>query len=109
MSDYDHLRGKVRVCFSAPPSDVVDQNPHDGCHRLHYHSHDSGHLSDLSSQGMDKIVIAWIHSISFFALNLVKRHHSKRTPPPQAPPPRSILLTIYNPNSGETGYKEGPK
>ena len=34
LSDHDHLRGEVRVRFSAPPSDVVDQNPHDGCHRL---------------------------------------------------------------------------
>ncbi len=53
VSDHDHLRGEVRVRFSAPPSDVVDQNPHDGCHRLHHHSHDSYHLYDLSSQGMD--------------------------------------------------------
>ena len=51
VSDHDHLRGEVRVRFSAPPSDVADQNPHDGCHHLHHHSHDSGHLSDLSSQG----------------------------------------------------------
>ena len=51
LSDHDHLRGEVRVRFSAPPSHVADQNPHDGCHHLHHHSHDSGHLSDLSSQG----------------------------------------------------------
>jgi len=38
LSDHDHLRGEVRVRFSAPPSDVVDQNPHDGCHHLHHHS-----------------------------------------------------------------------
>ena len=49
VSDHDHLRGEVRVRFSAPPSDVTDQNPHDGCHRLHYHSHDSGPVSDLSA------------------------------------------------------------
>ena len=51
VSDHDHLRGEVRVRFSAPPSDVVDQNPHDGCHRLHHHGHDSYNLSDVSSQG----------------------------------------------------------
>ena len=51
VSDHDHLRGEVRVRFSAPPSDVVDQNPHDGCHRLYHHSHDSYNLSDLSSPG----------------------------------------------------------
>ena len=51
LSDHDHLRGEVCVRFSAPPSDIVDQNPHDGCHRLHHHSHDSYHLSDVSSQG----------------------------------------------------------
>ena len=51
VSDHDHLRGEVRVRFSAPPSDVVDQNPHDGCHRLYHHSHDSYNLSDVSSQG----------------------------------------------------------
>ena len=51
VSDHDHLRGEVRVRCSAPPSDVVDQNPHDGCHRLHRHSHDSYHLSDVSSPG----------------------------------------------------------
>ena len=49
VSDHDHLRGEVCVRFSAAPSDVVDQNPHDGCHRLHHHSHDSGHLYDVSS------------------------------------------------------------
>ena len=49
VSDHDHLRGEMRVRFFALPSDVFDQNPHDGCHRLHYHSHDSGHLYDLSS------------------------------------------------------------
>ena len=51
VSDHDHLRGEVRVCFSSSPSDVADQNPHNGCHRLHHHSHDSGPVSDLSSQG----------------------------------------------------------
>ena len=51
VSDHDHLRGEVRVHFCASPSDVVDQNPHDGCHHLHRHSHDSYHLSDVSSQG----------------------------------------------------------
>ena len=51
LSDHDYLRGEVRVRFSAPSSDVVDQNPHDGCHYLHRHSHDSYHLSDVSSQG----------------------------------------------------------
>ena len=53
MPDHDHLRGEVRVRFSAPPSDVADQNPHDGCHHLRHHSHDSGHLLDLSVQGTD--------------------------------------------------------
>ena len=42
VSDHHHLRGEVRVRFSAPTNDVVDQNPHDGCHRLHHRSHDSG-------------------------------------------------------------------
>ena len=56
-SDHDHLRGEVRVRFSATPSDVADQNPHDGCHRLHRHSHDTGHLYDISSQGIDTGVI----------------------------------------------------
>jgi len=60
LSDHDHLRGEVRVRFSAPPSDVADQNPHDGCHRLHHHRHDSGHLYDLSSQGKDTILIVCI-------------------------------------------------
>ena len=46
--------------FSAPPSDVADQNPHDGCHRLHHHSRDSGHLCDLSSQGADTVPIVCI-------------------------------------------------
>ena len=59
VSDHDHLRGEVRVRFSAPPSDVADQNPHDGCHSLHRHSHDSGHLYDLSSQGIDTGAIVW--------------------------------------------------
>ena len=53
VSDHDHLRGEVRVRFSAPPSDVVDQNPHDGCHRLHHHGHNSGHLFGLSPPGID--------------------------------------------------------
>ena len=66
VSDHDHLRGEVRVRFSAPPSDVADQNPHDGCHRLHHHSHDSGHLHDLSSQGMDGVATVWISFIPFF-------------------------------------------
>ena len=57
LSDHDHLRGEVCVRFSAPPSDVVDQNPHDGCHRLHHHSSDSGHLYDLSSQGINSFVL----------------------------------------------------
>ena len=65
VSDHDHLRGEVRVRFSAPPSDVTDQNPHDGCHRLHYHSHDSGPVSDLSSEGTNTIATIWIRSISF--------------------------------------------
>ena len=59
LSDHDHLRGEVRVRFSAPPSDVVDQNPHDDCHHLHHHSYDTGHLFDLSSQGMDASAIVW--------------------------------------------------
>ena len=57
LSDHDHLRGEVRVRFSAPPSDIADQNPHDGCHRLHHHNRDSGHLSDLSAQGIDILVL----------------------------------------------------
>ena len=57
LSDHDHLRGEVRVRFSAPPSDVVDQNPHDGCHRHHHHNRDSGHLSDLSTQGTNVLVL----------------------------------------------------
>ena len=65
MSDHDHLRGEVRVRFSAPPSDVADQNPHDGCHRLHHHSHDSGHLHDLSSQGGDTIAATGVSSLNF--------------------------------------------
>ena len=60
LSDHDHLRGEVRVRFSAPPSDVVDQKPHDGCHRLHHHSHYSGHLCDLSSQGRTTVITVWI-------------------------------------------------
>ena len=55
VSDHGHLRGEVRVRFSAPPSDVVDQNPHNGCHRLHHHSHTSYHLSDVSSQGTIRV------------------------------------------------------
>ena len=73
VSDHDHLRGEVRVRFSAPPSDVADQNPHDGCHRLHYHSHDSGHLYELSSEGTDTIATVWTRPISFvisFFLNV---------------------------------------
>lgn len=73
VSDHDHLRGEVRVRFSAPPSDVADQNPHDGCHRLHHHSHDSGHLYDLSSEGTDTIATVWTRPISFvisFFLNV---------------------------------------
>ena len=49
VSDHDHLRGEVRVRFSAPPSDVADQNTHDGCHPFCHQSHDSGHLYDVSS------------------------------------------------------------
>ena len=56
-SDHDHLRGEVCVRFSAPPSDIADQNPHDGCHHLHRHSRDSGHLYDLSSQGINSFVL----------------------------------------------------
>ena len=58
VSDHDHLRGEVRVRFSAPPSDVVNQNPHDGCHHHHRHRHDSYRLYDLSSQGTDTHVIS---------------------------------------------------
>ena len=65
VSDHDHLRGEVRVRFSAPPSDIADQNTHDGCHRLHHHSHDSGPVSDLSSEGTNTIATIWIRSISF--------------------------------------------
>ena len=57
VSDHDHLRGEVHVRFSAPPSDVVEQNPHDGCHHLHRHSHDTGHLYDLSSQGINSFAL----------------------------------------------------
>ena len=57
LSDHDHLRGEVCMHFSALPSDVADQNPHDGCHRLHHHNRDSGHLSDLSTQGTDVLVL----------------------------------------------------
>ena len=57
LSDHDHLRGEVCMRFSALPSDVADQNPHDGCHRLHHHNRDSGHLSDLSTQGIDVLVL----------------------------------------------------
>ena len=59
VSAHDHFRGEVCLRFSAPPSDVVDQNPHDGCHHLHHHIHDTGHLYDLSSQGMDASAIVW--------------------------------------------------
>ena len=68
LSDHDHLRGEVRVRFSAPPSDVVDQNPHDGCHRLHHRNHDSGHLSGLSSQGTT-VIIVWILLLLLFLFN----------------------------------------
>ena len=34
VSDHDYLRGEMRVRFSAPPSDVADQNSHDGSYRL---------------------------------------------------------------------------
>ena len=63
VSDHDHLRGEVRVRFSAPPSDVVDQNPHDGCHCLHHHSNASGHLCDLSSQGTDTDAIVCMNPV----------------------------------------------
>ena len=53
VSDHDHLRGEVRVRFSAPPNDVVEQNPHNGCHRLHRHSHEWGCLSDRLTQGIN--------------------------------------------------------
>ena len=56
-SDYDHLRGEVRVRFFAPPSDVADQNPHDGCHRLRHHKHDSCLVSDLSFESKDKAAV----------------------------------------------------
>ena len=59
MFDYDHLRGEVCVRFSAPPSDDADQNPHDGCHCLHHHRHDSGHLYDLPSQGIDTVAVVF--------------------------------------------------
>ena len=52
LSDHDHLRGEVCVRFSAPPSDVVDQNPHDGCNHLHHHSGDSCYLRHLSVEGL---------------------------------------------------------
>ena len=68
VSDHDHLRGEVRVRFSAPPSDVADQNPHDGYHPRHHHSHDSRPLSHLSSQGTNTVGIAWIIPISLFLL-----------------------------------------
>ena len=68
VSDHDHLRGEVRVRFSALPSDVADQNPHDGCHRLHHHSHDSGHLSDLSAKGIQIFDIARQTSTFLFFL-----------------------------------------
>ena len=67
VSDHDHLRGEVRVRFSAPPSDVVDQNPHNGCHRLHYHSHDSYHLYDVSSQGTMSFCFVVLFSTCFRA------------------------------------------
>ena len=69
VSDHDHLRGEVRVRFSAPPSDVVDQNPHDGCHHLHRHSHDSYHLSDVSSQGT--MCMCFVVALSQFVSGLI--------------------------------------
>ena len=72
VSHHDHLRGEVRVCFSSSPSDVADQNPHNGCHRLHHHSHDSGHLYDLSSEGTDTIATVWTRPISFVISFLLK-------------------------------------
>ena len=66
VSDNGHLRGEVRVRFSAPPSDVVDQNPHDGCHRLHHHSHDWGCLSDLLTQGINRGVSFGLDPLLFF-------------------------------------------
>ena len=70
LSDHDHLRGEVPVRFSAPPSDVADQNPHDGCHRLHHHSHYSGHLSGLSSQGTTTVITLWISLLLLFLFDL---------------------------------------
>ena len=69
LSDHDHLRGEVCVCFSAPPSDVVDQNPHDGCHRLHHHSRDSGHLFSVSSQGT--MCMCFVVALSQFVSGLI--------------------------------------
>ena len=80
LSDHDHLRGEVRVRFSAPPSDVVDQNPHDGCHRHHHHNRDSGHLSDLSTQGTNVLVlfgrVIFCRCFPFFLLLYLIRHNS---------------------------------
>ena len=73
VSDHDHLRGEVRVRFSAPPGDVVDQNPHDGCHRLHHHSHDSYHLCDLSSQGTYTDVISTWRTLNSPMSSLLNR------------------------------------
>ena len=70
LSDHDHLRGEVRVRFSAPLSDVVDQNQHDGCHRLHRHSHDWGCLSDLLTQGINRCVSFGLDLLlSFFSFS----------------------------------------
>ena len=71
VSDHDHLRGEVCVCFSAPPSDVVDQNPHDGCHRLHHHSRDSGHLFSVSSQGTMCMCMCFVVALSQFVSGLI--------------------------------------
>ena len=60
LSDHDHLRGEVRVRVSAPPSDVADQNPHDGCYHLHHRGHDSWPLFDLPSQGTDTVAVVRI-------------------------------------------------
>ena len=71
VSDHDHLRGEVRVRFFALPSDVFDQNPHDGCHRLHHHRHDTGPVSDLSSQGTDIVATVWIGSIALLVFRFL--------------------------------------
>ena len=57
VSDHDHLCGEVRVRSSALPSDLAHQNALDGFHRLRHNCSNSGHLPDVSSDGMIAVAI----------------------------------------------------